>query len=301
MQLISHAKDWQTGREVREGEIHYYCWLNIGILTVSYCGRQAKDGICYSLQFVSVYFNAIWSTGALSTFQQMMDFLIRGMKGYLPACSDEGMKGYLSAKSGSVKLQLKSTQTIWEFPRRLLRANLTVKPSKWQFAKFECTHLSHIVGKGVSETWTVKDRGINMSVPKTKKEAQQIGLASYYWQFIRNFITIATPQKDLMQKLAPLEVQRSAQTQNFFDTIQSKVGSSPVLLCPNSFILQKDVSDYGTRAVLIKMDNNKDEHLMAFSSKLVISTEQRYSTIEKECLHNPHGCSGLSGMKKKHQ
>jgi phospholipid-translocating ATPase len=49
------------------------------------------------------------------------------------------------------------------------------------------------------------------------------------------------------------------------------------------FILQTDASDRGVAAVLSQIENN-EEHPVAYFSKKLLPREQRYSTVEKECL-----------------
>ena len=51
-----------------------------------------------------------------------------------------------------------------------------------------------------------------------------------------------------------------------------------------SFILQTDASDTGIAAVLCQQGDDSSEHPMAYYSKKLLPCEQRYSTVEKECL-----------------
>ena len=63
--------------------------------------------------------------------------------------------------------------------------------------------------------------------------------------------------------------------------------SAPVLKAPDfskPFILQTDASDRGIGAVLSQIDENGDDHQIAYFSKNLLPREQRYSTVEKECL-----------------
>ena len=63
--------------------------------------------------------------------------------------------------------------------------------------------------------------------------------------------------------------------------------SSPVLQSPdfsNPFILQTDASDRGVGAVLSQLDDQGDDHPIAYFSRKLLPREERYSTIEKECL-----------------
>ena len=50
------------------------------------------------------------------------------------------------------------------------------------------------------------------------------------------------------------------------------------------FILQTDASDRGIGAVLSQLDDDGIDRPIAFYSRKLLPREQRYSTIEKECL-----------------
>ena len=154
---------------------------------------------------------------------------------------------------------------------------------------FECVYLGHVVGKGTVRLESSKIEAIKrMPVPRTKKGVQQfLGLAGYYRRFIRDFATIATPLTELTRKSAPQEVKWSLQAQEAFDTLKTKIASSPVLMCPDMsrmFTLQTDASDYGIGAVLSQTGEDGEEHPVAFFSQKLLPRERRYSTIEKECL-----------------
>ena len=219
--------------------------------------------------------------GAPSTFQRMMDTLIRGMEGYASAYIDD-----VAVYSSCWREHIDHLRNLF---LRLRRANLKVKPSKCQCAMFECVYLWHVVGKGTVRLESSKIEAIKrMPVPRTKKGVRQfLGLAGYYRRFIRDFATIATPLTELTRKSAPQEVKWSLQAQEAFDTLKAKIASSPVLMCPDMsrmFTLQTDTSDYGIGAVLSQTGEDGEEHPVAFFSQKLLPRERRYSTIEKECL-----------------
>eukprot|EP00731_Ephydatia_muelleri_P007395 Em0003g1643a len=219
--------------------------------------------------------------GAPSTFQRMMDTLIRGMEGYASAYIDD-----VAVYSSCWREHIDHLRNLF---LRLRKANLKVKPSKCQCAMFECVYLGHVVGKGTVRLESSKIEAIKrMPVPRTKKGVRQfLGLAGYYRRFIRDFATIATPLTELTRKSAPQEVKWSLQAQEAFDTLKTKIASSPVLMCPDMsrmFTLQTDASDYGIGAVLSQTGEDGEEHPVAFFSQKLLPRERKYSTIEKECL-----------------
>eukprot|EP00731_Ephydatia_muelleri_P008113 Em0004g451a len=202
--------------------------------------------------------------GAPSTFQRMMDTLIRGMEGYASAYIDD-----VAVYSSCWREHIDHLRNLF---LRLRKANLKVKPSKCQCAMFECVYLGHVVGKGTVRLESSKIEAIKrMPAPRTKKGVRQfLGLAGYYRRFIRDFATIATPLTELTRKSAPQEVKWSLQAQEAFDTLKTKIASSPVLMCPDMsrmFTLQTDASDYGIGAVLSQTGEDGEEHPVAFLAK----------------------------------
>ena len=60
-----------------------------------------------------------------------------------------------------------------------------------------------------------------------------------------------------------------------------------MLKSPNferTFILQTDASNRGVGAVLTQKDDGGGEYPIAFYSRKLLPREQRYSTVEQECL-----------------
>ena len=63
--------------------------------------------------------------------------------------------------------------------------------------------------------------------------------------------------------------------------------SIPVLCSPDidlPFILQTDASEHGVGAILSQHDEFGQDHPVAYFNRKLLPREERYSTIEKECL-----------------
>lgn len=72
-----------------------------------------------------------------------------------------------------------------------------------------------------------------------------------------------------------------------FKDLKDCLTSSPVLENPDfekPFILQMDASDRGIGAVLSQRDDSGEDRPVAYYSRKLQPHEERYSTIEKECL-----------------
>ena len=61
-----------------------------------------------------------------------------------------------------------------------------------------------------------------------------------------------------------------------------------------NFILQTDASGSGVGAVLSQMDDQGEEHAIAYFSRKRLPREQRYSTVEQECLAIKLGIQAFS-------
>ena len=219
--------------------------------------------------------------GAPATFQRMMDCILKGMSNYAAAYLDD-----LVVYSESWKEHLDHLAQVLA---RLREAGLTAKPSKCNFAMSQCVYLGHIVGNGRVQPETSKVQSVeHWPTPETKKQVRAfLGLTGYYRKFIPNYASTAAPLTDLTRKFAPNKISWTAQCEVAFKQLKAVLCSSPVLYSPNfekEFVLQTDASDRGVGAVLNQMGDDNLEHPMAYFSKKLLPREEKYSTVEEECL-----------------
>ena len=219
--------------------------------------------------------------GAPSTFQRMMDQLLRGLEDCAAAYLDD-----LVIHNATWPEHLASLRKVLE---RLRTAGLTAKPSKCHFAMKECTYLGHIVGNGqvrpeIGKLTAVED----FPVPKTKKEVRTfLGLTGYYRKFVPCYASLAAPLTELTRSNAPTIVKWTTSCNTAFMGLKRLLCSSPVLQCPDfsrPFILQTDASDWGVGGVLSQLDQEGLDHPVAYFSRKLLPRERRYATVEKECL-----------------
>ena len=220
-------------------------------------------------------------SGAPSTFQQMMDSLIKDKHDFAAAYLDD-----LILFSNTWEDHMQHFRTILQ---QLCRANLTVKPHKCQFGMAECVYLGHMVGRGVVRPELSKVEAIQaFSQPATKKQVRAfLGITGYYRKFIPNYSALAAPLTDLIKKNKPTKVTWTSDCEPAFQALKTYLCTSPVLHSPNftrPFILQTDASDRGVGALLSQPSTDNDLHPVAYFSKKLLPREERYLTIEKECL-----------------
>ena len=92
---------------------------------------------------------------------------------------------------------------------------------------------------------------------------------------------------DLTKKSLPDKIKWTEECGKAFKVLKSALCSSPVLRSPNftkDFVLQTDASDIGVGAVLSQLDEEGNDYPLAYFSRKLLPREQRYSTVEKECL-----------------
>lgn len=122
-------------------------------------------------------------------------------------------------------------------------------------------------------------------VPMNVKEVQQfLGLCNYYRQFILGFSDVATPISQLTRK--DVSFNWSGECQLAFEKLKKALCEAPVLAYPlphGDYILDTDASNVGIGAVLSQIQNNK-EKVIAYGSKKLDKTQQKYSVTRRELL-----------------
>eukprot|EP00731_Ephydatia_muelleri_P002369 Em0001g2369a len=125
----------------------------------------------------------------------------------------------------------------------------------------------------------------NLTVKEAKSSSERI--LGPYRGFIPDYAAIATPLTDLTRKSSPHVVLWDEKCAEAFERLKNYLCSSSVLLSPDftkQFVLQTDASDRGAGAVLSQCDSKGEKHPVAYYSRKFLPREERYSTVEKECL-----------------
>ncbi len=87
----------------------------------------------------------------------------------------------------------------------LQQPGVTLQLPKCQFGLDRVYYLGHIIGGGELQLDPKKLEAVALfKRPETNKEVNTfVGLASYYWKFIPDFVSIATPLTDLLKMKQP--------------------------------------------------------------------------------------------------
>ena len=167
--------------------------------------------------------------------------------------------------------------------------------SKMKFLVRKATFMGHIITTdGLQPNPVTVQAILNMPTPKDKQGVRRfLGAINYLSKFCPQLSSVTQPMRNLTKEDTPFLW--SAQHQQAFDEAKALATSAPCLAYYDvnaPVVLQVDASDYGLGAALLQpskqhSDSTFDESSLqpiAYSSKSLTPTEQRYAQIEKECL-----------------
>ena len=168
-------------------------------------------------------------------------------------------------------------------------SRINYQAKKSQLAMEECTYLGHVIGKGTTRQELSKLKAVEIyPVPTTKKDVRSfLGLTGYYRRFIPNNATIAKPLTDLTQKSVQERIPWSVMCQEAFQILKKTLLTNPIVRNPDFskvFILQTDASEVGVGAIQSRLDDNDEDYPIGYFSRKLLPREQKYVTVEKECL-----------------
>ncbi len=178
----------------------------------------------------------------------------------------------------------------------LQKAGLTLN-EKCSFAQSEVLFVGHRVSaEGIAPDPEKVRAIVEMTTPQNVADVRRfLGMATYMSKFIPHFTDDTKPLRDLLAKQNGWiwgSVQQAA-----FEKIKSDLASTQVLAQYKPEAKTKvstDASSFGLGAVLSQMQNEKEWRPVAFISRSLSETEQRYAQVEKEALAVTWACERLS-------
>jgi hypothetical protein len=165
--------------------------------------------------------------------------------------------------------------------QRLRENKLYAKFKKCEFGVMKVDFLGHrITQEGLKmndhKVKVTLDWELLKSVPALRSF---LGLASYYSKFIKNFAKIIAPLTNLLKKSGRTYKWDGA-CDEAFETLKGILVKALVLKLPDfdkDFEIHSDASNFVIGGVLVQ-----EGRLMAFKSKKLSETKQRWPTHEKE-------------------
>ena len=170
--------------------------------------------------------------------------------------------------------------------RHLEDSGVTLYFEKCEFARSSIKYLGHVVSADDISADPSMVRAIkHMQQPKDIGDIRRfLGMANQLGKFIPNISTVSQPLMDLLQKKNRRTWGRSQQ--RAFDLMKDELSKTHVLTLhdPNrQTTVSADTSSYRLGAVLRQRPNGTLRPV-AYASRAMTPTEQRYSQIEKEAL-----------------
>lgn len=178
-------------------------------------------------------------------------------------------------------------QNLAEVFRRLQQAGLKVQLEKCSFLQDSIEYLGHTIDKTGVHPSNTKVKAIqNASPPTNIKELKSfLGLVNFYERFIPNLHGICSDLHTLTSNKQ--QWKWGSHEQKIFENIKQLV-SNPRTLVPfdenRPLYLACDASEKGVGAVLFHMNQGNMEQPIAFASRKLDQSEQRYSVIDREAL-----------------
>ncbi|XP_064475528.1 uncharacterized protein K02A2.6-like [Ornithodoros turicata] len=177
--------------------------------------------------------------------------------------------------------------------RTLKDAGVTLNEEKCQFRRSRIHFLGHILGaNGISADPDKTEAIRKMPAPQSVSELRSFfGMLNHLAKFLPHMAEKTKALRDLLASDAAWYW--GPQQQEAFEKIKEELASTPVLtyyspLRPHT--LSVDASSYGLGAVLLQDESNGERHPVAYASRALTTTEQRYAQVEKEALAVTWAC-----------
>ena len=176
---------------------------------------------------------------------------------------------------------------------RLHEHGLKLKLSKCEVFKSEINYLAHHVSrKGVLPSKKNLESIAQCPHPDTYTKVKSfVGLVGHYRHFIKGFAKIAAPLYDLTsgdnKDKKSEHVELSPKARAAFDHLKAACLQAPILSFPDfnkPFLLETDASRRGLGAVQSQKQADGWYHPIAYASRVMNETEQRYHSNKQEFL-----------------
>jgi transposase InsO family protein len=206
-------------------------------------------------------------------FQRAMDDILDGLQGVLSIADDITVYG---------KSEQEHDENLHNMMKRAEQKGLVFNPHKCFIKTSEIPFFGNIYSKDGVRPDPAKVQAIDdIAIPTNVTELQSfLGMITYLSTYIPNLSSHTTPLRQLLHKDS--EFQWHHEHQDAFEKIKNIVKNASTLVYFNPkkpTVIQVDASSYALGAALVQNDK-----VIAYASKSLTETEQRYANIEREML-----------------
>ena len=178
-------------------------------------------------------------------------------------------------------------ELVEEVIRRLAENDLYVKPEKYKWKVRKVEFLGVVIGPERIKMEEDKMKGVlDWLIPKCVKNIQKfLGLANYYCQFIKDYVSIARPLHDIVKKDQKWEwtEKQEKSFKELKERFTKELGLAALDLDKNMRI-KVNTLDYAIGEVLSIECEDEKWRPVAFLSKSLNETERNYEIHNKEIL-----------------